>query len=200
MQEYMRQYSREIKLMPSVLLNGDNKVIWLSYLMNVYYNAVRYMIDNKQHAMRACQVDCDWDFVNIDFVSWLKILDTSIISVIHSQKIKVFEECRRATCMQFMLTQMLVVVSELFCLKYRYVRDVEMNNGDMSAVVIHWKNHYHPKTVLKNNDFIKWVFHHYQSTYTFTFVDHLLPETTPRAISAFDQASANFFYTHILFN
>ena len=120
MNQYRLDEEEKKQITPTHLLT-QNKSVWVTFLLKVYYKAFKYMIKTKPRIMRACHEDRDWENINIKFTAWLKILDDSMSETIEEKRIRMYDqENNRDACMEFTLIQMLIVVSELFCLRINF--------------------------------------------------------------------------------
>lgn len=195
--DYMDSYrfdERECKqINPTYLLNKNN-VVWLTFLMKVYYKSLKYMIRNKSDIMRACQHDSDWENINISFIDWLIILNDSMKETIIEKKIRIYDQALDlVACMEFTLTQMIIMVSELFCLRIKFLRNYE-DSRDTSDILINWKNHYHPKQICSNNKFIRWIYDQCLIHHRFDFQLAFLPKGSMNSITTFDPDEFHWFY------
>ena len=113
--------------------------------------------------MRGCHIDSDWFYLSIKGRYFCRILDDCMREIIKEQKI------RKQDKHQFnvVLIQMFMVVSELFCLYKETVERIDRFGAH--EFVIHWKNHYHPSTIIKPRGFVYWMFVNCNKYHTFKF-------------------------------
>lgn len=131
--------------------------------MKVYYRSLTWMIKHKGFEMRNCHIDSDWDEnIYIPIENWIQILNKCMIETITEKKIrKIINPQQDKEFNQFDITllQLLVVVSELFCIKAWCIHE--------ENYVIHWKNHYHEEQIYPPNKFIWWIYETTKSSWTF---------------------------------
>lgn len=157
--------------------------IWCTFLLKVYYSTIKWMNVHKFAEIRNCRVDSDWEYVRIDFTSWINILDMCMVETICEKRIRK----RKRDLLQLHITvlKMIIVVSELFCLLGQYVIQYDKNEKDESLLYINFKNHFHPDNIYKSEEFIWFVYSILQHK-KFKFCGKLLPSDAPNSIVIFD--------------
>ena len=147
---------------PKYLLQ-NNPAIWLTFLMKVYYKSLTWMIRYKGKEMRNCHIDSDWHkYIHIPLHDWLEILNKCMIDTITEKKIRRtinIEQDKQFNQIQITKLQLLVVVSELFCIKGDSIHE--------ERYVVHWKNHFHPEQIYASNKFIWWIYQYSDFRWTF---------------------------------
>lgn len=165
--------------------------VWQTYLLKVYYYAVKWMNKNRFKQMQNCRIDSDWEHVNIDFRSFLSILNEAMKQTIKEKRIR-WTGNQTHIDVIIILKQMIIAVSELFCILEQYVLKYN-NNPSRTAhedLYINFKNHYYPKSIYKSSEFIWFVYDSAMCTFSinlWTFQKALLPVNAPKSITTYDE-------------
>ena len=150
------------KYLPQFLLQAAPN-IWATFLLKVYYRCATWMINHCGSQMRSCHRDSDWFNLSIKGVEFCRILYDCMCEIIKEQKTR--QQDSHQECI--IKTQMFTVVSELFCLYKDTIRRTD--KFGKNYFVVHWKNHYHPSTILKPQGFVYWMFNNASRFFHFKF-------------------------------
>ena len=169
----------------SKLLEGENADIWQTYLLNVYYTSIKWMNENKFKEMQNCRMDSDWEHVKMNFKDWLRILNKCMKETIIEKRIRKQEVCQD---FRVILLQMIIVVSELFCILEQHVLKYNKSRK-YTDLYINFKNHYYPKSIYNSSEFIWFIFTASRANFkseSFTFRHSLLPFNAPKSIITYN--------------
>ena len=167
--------------------------VWQTYLLKVYYYAVKWMNRNRFKQMQNCRIDSDWEHVNISFRSFLAILNKAMMETIKEKRIR-WTGNHRNIDFKIILKQMIIAVSELFCILEQHV--LKYQNNPLPATQAHkdlyinFKNHYYPKSIYKSSEFIWFVYEEAMcilSIKSWTFQRALLPVNAPKSITTYNE-------------
>ena len=184
---------------PQSLLTSQ-PIVWATYLMKVYYKSVKYMVQHKGKQMRNCHKESDWDLLYIVLDDWLQILDESFTETIREKRLRIqqdkakdidgkeqdedVDEIKNQEQIRISKVQMLSVVCELFILKPACVHEYQHHGRE---VKIHWKNHYAPKTIFSDKQFIWWIYNY--DFYEYKFPQAFYPRNATKVIDTYNESN-----------
>lgn len=157
--------------------------IFVTFLLKVYYSSVKWFVDNKSEEMRNCRVDSDWEYVRMDWKSWHKILDVCMCETIEEKRIR--KQDKYQNCIT--LIQMIIVVSELFCILEQYILQFQSNECDHDYLFVNFKNHFAPKSIYETDHFI-WFAYQNLKDYGYQFPKKFLKRNTPNSITTYEDS------------
>ena len=186
--------------LPQSLLTSQ-PIVWATYLMKVYYKSLKYMVQHKGKQMRNCHKESDWDLLYIVLNDWLQILDESFTETIREKRLRIqldkeFEEedgevIKNQEQIRISKVQMLAVVCELFILKPACVHEYQHHDRE---VKIHWKNHYAPKTIFSDKQFIWWIYNY--DFYEYKFPQAFYPRNATKVIVTYNESNKDQWNIH----